>query len=261
MVLYRADTLTVAANTTQQVLNLGFVPDIFRMRNDTILANGTGSGITEVYWDRYLGGLTTAYTLYTTLTTYGTPVITRLASGTIAAATGVVPFQSADSDLFTPQQAPYTTVSGNKAYILEGTNLVITGISKAANAVITATHSFTASDIGVTVVTIYGVPGMTQINTLRGTITAVTSTTSFAVSIDSSNFTAYSSAGKTAGVNTGFANVVTGAPVNTLYSNQLLPTAEANLGVIGLVLGSTIMVTAGDVWFYEAIKQSPVTGP
>ena len=36
MVLYKMGTLTVASSGDQQILNLGFVPDIFRMRNDTI---------------------------------------------------------------------------------------------------------------------------------------------------------------------------------------------------------------------------------
>jgi hypothetical protein len=265
MVLYRANTLTVVAGGASQVLNLGFIPDIFRMRNDTILTNGTGTGITEVYWDRYLGGLTTPYTMYTTLTTLGTPQMTRLASGTIAAPTGVVPYQTPDSNLFVPAQAPYTTTTGDRAYIGASTEQVIstTGITQAAQAVVTTgdLHSFTASDIGVTVVTFHGVPGMTQINGLTGTITAVPTTSTFSVNINTSNFSAYSSVGVTQGVNSGFFNVINGAPVSTLYSNSLLPTAEANLGVIGLILGTTIMVNTNDVWFYEAILQSPATGP
>lgn len=242
--------LTVAAAGVAQNLNLGFIPNIFRMRNDTILASGTVTGVTDVYWDSYLGGLTTPYTIITT-SLAGAPTVSRLASGTLAATTGVIPFQSADSDLFTPQQAPYTTITGNRAYIGESTNLVITGISQAANASITATHSFTAADIGVTVVTFHGVQGMTQINTLSGVIQSVTSTTSFTVNINTTNFTAYVAG--VAGLTGGFANVITGAPANTLYGNVSLPTAEANLGIIGVRLGTTIMVNTNDVWYYEAI--------
>ena len=91
-----------------------------------------------------------------------------------------------------PNQAPYTTVSGNRAYVQQSTNLVITGISNAANASVTATHSFTSADVGVTVVTFHGVLGMTQINGLSGVIQSVTSTTSFTVNIDSTNFGTYS---------------------------------------------------------------------
>jgi hypothetical protein len=266
MVIYRANTLVVAAAGVQQVLNLGFIPDIFRMRNDTIDTSGTVTGVDEVYWDRWMGGLAAPFTMTTTRTGGASPALARLASGTIAVATGVVPFQSSDNDLYTPQQAPYITVTGDRAYIRESTEQVIAtagNITQAAQALVTVTdpHSFTTQDIGVTVVTFHGVPGMTQINTLSGIIQSVPSTTTFTVNINTSNFTAYSSVGVTQGVNSGFFNVITGAPVDTLYSTTLLPTAEANLGVIGLVLGSTIMVNTGDVWFYEAILQSPVTGP
>ena len=264
MVLYRANTLTVVAGGASQVLNLGFIPDIFRMRNDTIDSSGTVTGVTEVYWDRYLGGLSTPYTMITT-STAGSPVLSRLASGTTTAATGVVPYQTPDAGLYTPAQAPYNVSTGDRAYIGMSTEQVIstTGITQAANALVTTgdAHSFTASDIGVTVVTFHGVPGMTQINQLSGTIMSVPSTTTFTVNINSSNFSAYSSVGVTQGVNSGFFNVINGAPVSTLYSNSLLPTAEANLGVIGLILGTSIMVNTNDVWFYEAIQQSAVTGP
>lgn len=259
MVLYKMGTLTVVAGGAAQNLNLGFVPDIFRMRNDTIFASGTVTGVTEVYWDRYLGSLTTPRTNITTMTT-GVAAYSGINSGTLAATTGVISFQTADNLLYTPDQAPYTTITGNKAYVGPGTNLVITDISKAANASVTATHSFTSADVGVTVVTFHGVPGMTQINTLSGIIQSVTSITSFTVNINSTNFSTYDTA-TTDGYNSGIANVITGAPANTLYSNVSLPTAQANLGIIGVRLGTTIMVNTNDVWFYEAILQSPATGP
>jgi len=261
MAIYRTGTFVVPAANAATTLNLGFIPSVFRCYDVTLASAGAPDATADIaraYWDTTLGALSTPVTLLETATG-GTLTLKSLTT------TGISAFQSADGDLFTPQQAPYTTVSGNKVYILEGTNLVITGISKAAQAVVTATHSFTTSDIGVTVVAFHGVPGMTQINTLYGTITNVNSTTDFTVNINTSNFTAYSSSGKTAGLNTGFANVITGAPVNTLYSNQLLPTSEANLGYIGLTIGTGVMgatgVTAGDTFFYEAILQSPATGP
>ena len=246
--------LSVAAGGAAQNLNLGFVPNRFYMRNDTIMASGTVTGVCEVYWDSKLAALATPYTIITTYTT-GSPVVSRLASGTLASTTGILAYQTKDQMLFTPDQAPYNSQAGNRAYIGEGTNLVITGISNAANASVTATHSFTSADVGVTVVTFHGVLGMTQINGLSGVIQSVTSTTSFTVNIDSTNFGTYSAG--TAGLTGGFANVITGAPVNTLYSNQSLPTAEANLGIVGLRLGTSIMVNTSDVWYYEADLQYP----
>jgi len=254
MSIVKVGSLTVGTGGAAQNLNLGFIPDKFYMRNDTILSSGTVTGICEVWWDSVLGALSTPYTIINTYTA-GDGVVSRTASGTVASATGVVPFTSTDPNLFTPQQAPYTTTTGNRQYINESTNLVITGISKATNASITATHSFTSSDIGVTVVTFHGILGMTQMNGLSGVIQSVTSTTSFTVNIDSTNFGTYSAG--TAGLTGGFANVVTGAPVSTLYGNQYLNTSEANLGIKGLRLGTTIMVNTSDVWYYEAVLNYP----
>lgn len=255
MAIIKTGTLTVASSGVAQNLNLGFVPSIFRMNNITVMNKAAAAdvdGVAYVYWDSYLGSLATPATLIDTYTN-GAPVRTALTT------TGISLYQTDDSNLYVPAQAPYTTTAGNRAYIGESTNLVITGISQAANASVTATHSFTTADIGVTVVSFHGVRGMTQINGLRGVIQSVTSTTSFTVNIDSSNFGTYSAG--TAGLTGGFANVITGAPVNTLYGNVSLPTAQANLGYIGLTLGTGIMVTANDVWSYEAILMSPATGP
>ncbi len=240
MAIYRTGTFLVPAANAATTLNLGFVPSVFRTY-DVTLATTSGSGA-EAYWDNVEGSLTIPQT---TLTTWSGGTPTRSTKTT----NGISTFQTADNALFLPNQVPYTT---NKS-----TNLTITGISKAANASITATHSFTTSDIGVTVVTFHNVVGMTQINTLSGVIQSVTAMTSFTVNINSTNFTTYVSGGQ--------ANVITGAPVSTLYGNQILNTSEQNLGFIGLTIGTDIMgasgVTAGDTFFYEAILQSPVTGP
>lgn len=264
MAIYKYGTFT--SGTTAQVnLALGFIPSTFKMTNTTnTTAGATASGLGYVYWDQTLAAAATAYTLGTNYVA-GAPSLFRITAGSTTTATGIVPYQSADNALYTPQQAPYTTISGNRAYIGASTNLVITGISKAAQAVVLATHSFTAADNGVTVVTFHGVVGMTQINGLSGVVVAndgVTGTT-FTVNINSTNFGTYVAG--TAGVTGGFANVITGAPATTLYGNVVLPTAEANLGTIGLIIGTSInggaTVATTDVWSYEAILQSPVTGP
>lgn len=242
MAMYRFGTFVVPAANAALNLNLGFVPSEFRMWDQTVFNTGTLTGGIEGWWNATMGAQTTPMSMLGTWTA-GANVWSRLTT------TGIVPFQSTDSNLFLPQQVPYTTNNS--------TNLTITGISKAANASITATHSFTASDIGITVVTFHSVVGMTQINTLSGIIQSVTSTTSFTVNINSTNFTTYTSGG--------IANVITGAPVSTVYGNQILNTSEANLGFIGLTIGTGFMaasgVTAGDTYSYSAILQSPVTGP
>jgi hypothetical protein len=129
--------------------------------------------------------------------------------------------------------------------------LTITGISKAANASITATHAFTSADIGVTTVTFHNVVGMNQINTLSGVIQSVTSTTSFTVNINTTNFTTY--------VSGGIANIITGVPPVTTSGFQVYNTPLLNVGFTGLTLGSSLMVTTSDVWQYIAMLDSPVT--
>lgn len=254
MAIYRTGTFTVVSTAAAQNLNLGFVPSLF-VAEDITLLSSSGSGA-RVEWDSNMAALATPITKLL-LTSGGTITQSTLTT------TGIKPFQSADNALFTPQQAPYTTTTGNRASIGASTLLVITGLSNAANASVTATHSFTSADIGVTVVTFHGVLGMTQINGLSGVIQTVTSTTSFTVNINTTNFGTYIAG--VAGSTGGFVNVITGAPATTLYSNVSLPTAEANLGFIGITLGTGVVGASGvsnnDVWSYHAWLQSPVTGP
>lgn len=255
MSIVKTGRFSVTTGGVAQVLNLGFLPDTFYMRNDTILGSGNGAGetmtgVVEVWYDEYLAGLTTGYNVINTVTD-GASVLTRLAALT----TGITPYQTTDAMLFTPNQAPYNSIAGNRQYIQTNTNLVITAITKAANANITATHSFTSADVGVTVVTFHGILGMTQLNGLSGVITAVNSTTDFNVNINTTNFGTYSAG--VAGSTGGFANVITGAPVNTIYGNQSLPTSEQNLGVTGLLLGTSVMVNTNDVWYYQAVLNYP----
>ncbi len=247
MAFVKVGSLTVAANTTAQNLNLGFFPDYFMMTNITNVVSPVNDEIVKAEWYAGMADDTGIGTNYTA--SQPAIEINNIVSG------GFTPFQTPDNLLFVPNQAPYNSEAGNRAYIGTSTLLVITGISNAVEASVTATHSFTSADIGVTVVTFHGVLGMTEINTLRGTIQSVTSTTSFTVNINTSNFGTYVAG--VAGVTGGFANVITGAPASTLYSNVYLPTAQANLGQIGLTLGTTLMTVAGDVWRYVAMLDTP----
>lgn len=274
MAIYKYGTFTTGT-TAQTQLALGFIPSVFRLRDETLFASGNGAsetmtGLIEAYWNDALGDLSTPYTMTATYTD-GAPVWSRLASGSTTTATGIVPYTTADSALFLPNQAPYKNIATTRQYIGQSTLQVIdngaSAITQAANALVTCSeaHSFTtAADVGVTVVTFHGVPGMTQINGLSGVIQSVPNTTTFTVNINTSNFSAYTN-GLTEGISSGFFNVITGAPANSLYGNVSLPTAEANLGTTGLIIGTTILgganVLTTDVWSYEAILQSPVTGP
>lgn len=250
MAIIKVGSLTVAAGGTAQNLVLGFVPSYFKMVNQTT--------VTGTFMGEWFSSMANGSSLKWRVG--ATPVFTS------DAADGITPFQTTDAGLYTPAQAPYNVSTGTRAYIGQSTNQVIdngaASITQAANALVTCSqaHSFTTADIGVTTVTFHGVPGMVQINGLSGVIQSVPSATTFTVNINTTNFSAYT-AGLTEGARSGFFNVITGAPANTLYSNVSLPTAMANLGAIGLTLGLDYMETTNDVWNYVAILQSPATGP
>jgi len=231
MAIVRKGTLTVTLGGAAQNLILGFVPNHIRMVNKTkTVANTNGVQIVEWFDDMVNGSA------YISTTTGGAPVITYTATN------GFTPFQTTDANLY------------------PSTNLTITAISKAANASITATHAFTSDDVGVTTVSFHNIVGMTQMNTLSGVIQSVTSTTSFTVNINSTNFTTY--------VSGGIANIVSGTPAlqggsltsgNALgfppaqtSTSQIQNTPLFNQGSMGLTLGSAIMVTTSDVWQYMA---------
>jgi hypothetical protein len=234
MAIVKKGTLTVTAGGSAQNLNLGFIPSYFRMSNKTkLVATTNGVCIAEWYDDM---ANATAY-IWTTSSGDGTNKITYLSSN------GFTPYT-------TPAGTEFVPLSGLPA-AAANTNLTITGISKAANASITATHAFTSADIGVTTVTFHGIVGMSQMNTLSGVIQSVTSTTSFTVNIDSTSFTTYSSGG--------IANIITGVPPKTTTGFQIYNTPLINLGFKGLTLGTSLMVTTSDVWEYVAYLDSAVT--
>lgn len=234
MAIVKKGTLTVTSGGTAQNLNLGFTPSYFRMSNKTKLA-ATTNGVVIAEWYNDMPNAT-AY-IWTTSAGDGTNKVTYLSSN------GFTPYTTSTGTEFVP-------LSGLPA-AATNTNLTITGISKAANASITATHAFTSADVGVTVVTFHGIVGMTQMNTLSGVIQSVTSTTSFTVNIDSTSFSTYTSGG--------IANIITGVPPTTTSGFQVYNTPLYNVGFKGLTLGTSLMVTTSDVWEYMAYLDSAVT--
>ena len=232
MAIVKKGTLTVATGGTAQNLNLGFIPSYIRMENKTkIIGNTNGVQIAE-WWNDNANA-----SAYIQTMTAGAPVLSYISTN------GFTPYS-------TPSALEYIPLTGLPSGAVS-TNLAITGISKAANASITATHAFTAADIGVTTVTFHGVVGMTQINTLSGVIQSVTSTTSFTVNINTTNFTTYTSGG--------IANIITGVPALTTTGFQTYNTPLLNVGFTGLTLGTSLMVTTADVWQYLAVLDASFT--
>lgn len=235
MAIVKNGSLTVVAGGSAQNLNLGFTPTRFTMWNKTLLTATPSAGIVQAIWVPILANA--AAWIDTSTITTGAIARSLITSGGVT---------------------PYTTLIGTEYVPLTGlpsgatnTNLTITGISKAANASITATHAFTSADIGVTTVTFHGINGMTQMNTLSGVIQSVTSTTSFTVNINSTNFSTWTSGG--------VANIITGVPPTTTTGFQVYNTPLINVGFTGLTLGASLMVNTSDVWYYEAVLDAPFT--
>ncbi len=233
MAIVKKGTLTVVTGGAAQNLNLGFIPSYFRAVNKTINTSGTVTGVNEFEWWNDMANASA----YITTSTTGAGVLSYITTN------GVTPYQTPLGQEFVPLTGlpPAAT----------NVSLTITGISKAANASITATHAFTAADVGVTTVTFHNVVGMSQINTLSGVIQSVTSTTSFTVNINSTNFTTY--------VSGGIATIITGVPPTTQFGFQVENTPLYNVSFIGLTLGTTLMVTTGNVWQYLALLDTDIT--
>ena len=235
MAIVKNGSLTVVAGGSAQNLNLGFIPTHFTMTNLTqTLATPSANIVKAEWWPQMLNGTA----MITTAT-----VTTGIMTWKLLASNGITPYS-------TPAGLEYVPLSGLPSGAVN-TNLTITGISQAANASITATHAFTAADIGVTTVGFHNVVGMNQINTLTGVIQSVTSTTSFTVNINSTNFSAW--------VSGGIANIITGVPPTTQTGFQVYNTPLLNVGFAGLTLGSSLMVNTSDVWLYEAVLDAPFT--
>jgi len=194
---------TFVATGSAYNLNLGFTPSKIHLVNQTTLASGVG-----VFDSEWFYGMTNAYAK--TISTAGTPVFA------LSTTNGFTPYQTGDAALWTP------------------TNITITGISAAAQAVVLTTSALPA--VGE-VVTFSGVVGMTQINTLRGKITAVNPGVSFTVDINTTGFTAY--------VSGGIANWIS----NTQY----------NVGTSGITIGTDVCGSINDVIRYEAFLDAPFT--
>lgn len=237
MAIVKNGSFLVASGGTAQNLNLGFIPTSFTMWNLTQTQSTPVAEIVEAEWfPQLLNG-----TAFITTSTVTTGVLTYK----LLATNGITPY-------FTPYGTEFVPSSGLPSGATS-TNLTITGISKAANASITATHAFTSADIGVTTVEFHGIVGMTQMNTLSGVIQSVTSTTSFTVNINSTNFTTFVSSGNP------IANVITGAPPYTTTGFQIYNTPLLNDAIIGLTLGTGLMVNTSDEWIYQAVLDAPFT--
>ena len=174
---------------------------------------------------------------YITTYTTGSPVLSYISTN------GVTPYVTPDSGLYA------------------ATNLTVTGISKAAQAVITAANSFTSADYGVTVVTFHNVVGMTQINTLSGVVVSASGGTSFTVNINTTGFTTYTSGGIANVITGNYPYPLQGGTPSATNAPGFPPSQVATSQVLNaaLTLGTSLMVNTSDVWEYLALLDADFT--
>lgn len=229
-------TFTTTTGGVAQSIPFGLTPSSIEAWNVTAATAGSNGLISWFYWQNTMPAGTAFLRKY-----QATPA--DITSYT--ATNGVTPYVTSDQLKWVP--------AGSAMQATKSTNLTITTISQATQAVVTAANNFTAADNNVTWVTFHGVTGMTQINTLRGLVVANNGSTTFTVNIDTTGMSAYSGTG-------GQANVITGSPVTTQFGPQVIMSPQRDLGVGGLTLGTALMLTTSDVWYFKTTWNDPVEG-
>lgn len=225
---YRFGTFTTTTTATATNIVLGFIPSKFQMVNFSTWTTGTAR--TQAVW---YSGMPSDSALQTT-TAAGVLTPIYLSSN------GVTPFSTGAN--WATEQA------------------VITTISKAVPAVVTATNTFSNGDI----VTLSNVSGMTQVNTNRYMIANVSGSVFslydlFGNPVDSTGYGTY-----TVG-SFGVANRISTPPtapvLNALTGAVITPGGPPgnfyDTGSAGVTLGTSLFNASADVWYWEAFLQTP----
>lgn len=229
------NTFTTTTGGAAQNVPFGLTPSSIEAWNATAAAAGTNGLISWFYWQNTMPSGSAFLKKY-----QATPA--DITSYT--ATNGVTPYTTSDASKWVPNLSAMTATGS--------TNLTITGITRGATTTVTAANNFTSADEGVTWVTFHNIVGTTQLNTQRGLVIQATSGAAFVVAIDSSTYTAYSSGGQ--------ANVITGAPATTQFGPQVINTPQRDLGLAGLTLGTALMLTTNDVWYFKTTWNGPLGG-
>lgn len=214
---YRFGTFTTTATATARTMDLGFVPDSFK------LTNYTGFGTTAVVAEsQYFSGMTAAYALIKT-------------NATDADVTGVYQVPS----ILTSNG--FTIFSTGASYT--ATQATISGASKANPCVITATsHGFASGDT----ITISAVVGMVQLNQNRYIITV----------IDANSFSLSDLFGNAVN-SSAYATYVSGGIANKISTDEVPPGNEYDIGASGIILGTSLFRASADVFYWEASYSTP----
>ncbi len=240
---YRTGTInsTTALISSGVSLALGFIPDVFRIYNQTVLFAGTLSGVGESFW---LRGFPNASAIITTYTA-GVSATSKITSN------GVTPvILGAD---------------------WQNTLYSITGISNANPGVVTVADVDPANSLvlvnGMTF-TISGVNGMTGLNTNRFVVAGISGSTgaqtfnlydTFGNPVDTTSLGTFTTSPNA------MMDVISYPPtapvLNSVTGQVITPGSPAGLqldiGYEGLTLGSGVLGTNGDVLRWEALYSTP----
>jgi Ubiquitin-activating enzyme E1 FCCH domain len=238
---YRTGTInsTTALIASGVNLNLGFVPDVFRTYNTTVLMAGTLTGVGNTYWVKKFPNASAIIETFTAGVTATSKITTN----------GITP----------------VILGGD----WQNTIYTITGITNANPGVVTVSNVQPTNSMllvnGMTV-TISGVVGMTGLNTNRFIVTAISGTTG------SQTFALYDTFGHPVNT-TALGTYVSGGQLDVISYPPTAPVLDAvtgqvvtpgnpaglqlDIGFEGLLLGSGVLGSNGDVIFWEALDMTP----
>lgn len=216
---YRFGTFTSPATAAAQTITLGFEPSSFKLTNYT--GFDTDTVVSEA---QYFDGMTAGYALIKTTTT--------------------------DSDLVGKYQAPSILTSNGFTVFSTGgswTNTIIgiTDVSSGNPGIVTtaSAHGYSDGDI----VTLSGIVGTTQLNTVRVNV----------IVKDSDEFYLYDLFGNPIDT-TVMGTYVSGGECNLISSSATTPVGlQQDEGSAGIILGTSLFRNNADVFYWEAWLQTP----
>lgn len=216
---YRFGTFTSPDTAAAQTIELGFVPSTFK------LTNYTGWGTTAIVTEsKYFNGMSAGYALIKT-------------TATDADVTGVYQVPS----ILTTNGFTVFSTGGDWANTI--TN--ISAISSANPGVVTTStsHGYSNGDI----VTLSGIVGTTQLNTIRVSV----------VVKDADEFYLYDLFGNPIDT-TAMGTYVSGGQCNLISSATTTPVGlQLDEGAAGIILGTSLFRNNADVFYWEATLETP----
>jgi len=232
---YRTGYFTSAG--TAVTLALGFIPDVIRIRNYTVLAAASATpAVGDSYWMKNVNASANAFVnTYTS----GAPVTTLITSN------GVTP----------------VTLGGS----WYNTQYTITGVTKANPGVVTVTSlspTNTLTLVNGMIVTISGVVGMTQLNTNRYVVAGITGSTFKLYDlqgnpVDTSAFGTYVSGGIVNEISYPATAPTISATTGQITAQGNPPGNQYDIGYQGVILGTGVVGASTNVIWWDAMTATP----